>query len=92
MTNFFIFFIIVFILSLLILWMMLDYQFTRYIRTIKVAQLGNMDPSSVLTDEIRINQNSESTSRGTKMWLYPALIGLIIGVMISGSLFLYVFG
>ncbi|MBU0372505.1 hypothetical protein KN516_03560, partial [Acinetobacter baumannii] len=78
--------------SLLILWMMLDYQFTRYIRTIKVAQLGNMDPSSVLTDEIRINQNSESTSRGTKMWLYPALIGLIIGVMISGSLFLYVFG
>ncbi len=90
MTNFFIFFIIVFVLSLLILWMMLDYQFTRYIRVIKVAQLGNMDPESVLTGEIRTNQNS--TSRGARMWLYPALIGLIIGVMISGLLFLYLFG
>ncbi|QNY27983.1 hypothetical protein IC763_03005 [Acinetobacter seifertii] len=90
MTNFFIFFIIVFVLSLLILWMMLDYQFTRYIRAIKVAQLENMDPESVLTGEIRTNQNS--TSRGARMWLYPALIGLIIGVMISGSLFLYLFG
>ncbi len=91
MTNFFIFFIIVFILSLLILWMMLDYQFTRYIRAIKVAQLENMDPESVLNGEIRINQNSKLTSRSTIMWLYPALIGLIIGVMISGSLFLYLF-
>lgn len=90
MTNFFIFFIIVFVLSLLILWMMLDYQFTRYIRAIKIAQLGNMDPELVFTGEIRTNQNS--TSRGARMWLYPALIGLIIGVMISGSLFLYFFG
>ncbi|HAV3642801.1 TPA: hypothetical protein JIE61_002404 [Acinetobacter baumannii] len=90
MTDFFIFFIIVFVLSLLILWMMLDYQFTRYIRVIKVAQLGNMDPELVFTGEIRINQNSKS--RGARMWLYPALIGLIIGVMISGTLFLYFFG
>ncbi len=92
MTNFLIFFIIVFVLSLLILWMMLDYQFTRYIRAIKVAQLENMNPESILTGEIRINQNSESTSWGARMWLYPALIGLIIGVMISGSLFLYLVG
>jgi len=92
MTNFLIFSIIVFVLSLLILWMMLDYQFTRFLRVINIAQLGNMDPESVLTSEIRINQNSESISRGTRMWLYPALIGLIIGVMISGSLFLYLVG
>ncbi|OTL66388.1 hypothetical protein B9Y25_05985 [Acinetobacter baumannii] len=92
MTNFLIFSIIVFVLSLLILWMMLDYQFTRFLRVINIAQLGNMDPESVLTGEIRINQNSESISRGTRMWLYPALIGLIIGVMISGSLFLYLVG
>lgn len=89
MTNFLIFSIIVFVLSLLILWMMLDYQFTRFLRVINIAQLENMNPESVLTGEIRINQNSEPTLRGARMWLYPILIGMIMGIILSSSMFLY---
>lgn len=35
MTNFLIFFIVILVLALIIFWMILDYQFTRYIREIK---------------------------------------------------------
>lgn len=35
MTNFLIFFIVILILALIIFWMILDYQFTRYIREMK---------------------------------------------------------
>ena len=35
MTNFLIFFIVILALALIIFWMILDYQFTRYIREMK---------------------------------------------------------
>ncbi len=35
MTNFQIFFIFILVFALIIFWMMLDYQFTRYIREMK---------------------------------------------------------
>lgn len=35
MTNFQIFFIVILVLTLIIFWMILDYQFTRYIREMK---------------------------------------------------------
>lgn len=35
MTNFLIFFIVILVLALIIFWMILDYQFTRYIREMK---------------------------------------------------------
>lgn len=35
MTNFQIFFIVILVLALIIFWMILDYQFTRYIREMK---------------------------------------------------------
>lgn len=35
MTNFQIFFIVILVFALIIFWMMLDYQFTRYIREMK---------------------------------------------------------
>lgn len=35
MTNFQIFFIVILVLALIIFWMILDYQFTRYMREMK---------------------------------------------------------
>lgn len=35
MTNFLIFFIVILVFALIIFWMILDYQFTRYIREMK---------------------------------------------------------
>lgn len=35
MTNFQIFFIVILVLALIIFWMILDYQFTRYIHEMK---------------------------------------------------------
>ncbi|MFV5332598.1 hypothetical protein VXN74_09860 [Acinetobacter baumannii] len=35
MTNFLIFFIVILVLALIIFWLILDYQFTRYIREMK---------------------------------------------------------
>lgn len=35
MTDFLTFFIAIFVLTLIIFWMILDYQFTRYIREVK---------------------------------------------------------
>ncbi len=35
MTNFLIFIIVILVLALIIFWMILDYQFTRYIREMK---------------------------------------------------------
>ncbi len=35
MTNFLIFFIVILVLALIIFWMILDYQFTRYIHEMK---------------------------------------------------------
>ncbi|HCK29790.1 MAG TPA: hypothetical protein DHW29_06100 [Acinetobacter ursingii] len=55
MTNFLIFFIVVFIVALLILWMMLDYQFTRLKRplVIIVAKDLKTEDKEMLLDAIK---------------------------------------
>lgn len=55
MTNFLIFFIVVFIVALLILWMMLDYQFTRLKQplVIIVAKDLKTEDKEMLLDAIK---------------------------------------
>ncbi|MGQ2387037.1 MULTISPECIES: hypothetical protein [Acinetobacter] len=55
MTNFLIFFIVVFIVALLILWMMLDYQFTRLKRplVIIVCEELKTEDKEMLLDTIK---------------------------------------
>lgn len=55
MTNFLIFFIVVFIIALLILWMMLDYQFTRLKRplVIIVCEELKTEDKEMLLDAIK---------------------------------------
>lgn len=49
MTNFLIFFIVILVLALIIFWMILDYQFTRYIREMKAFYKGeDLQNKSVL--------------------------------------------
>ncbi|EHU1482463.1 hypothetical protein A1Z73_RS10330 [Acinetobacter baumannii] len=66
MTNFQIFFIVLLVLSLIILWMILDYQVNRLIREMKIAQLDKIDGKFSVTGEVRINQNIQNIHQGVQ--------------------------
>ncbi|ENW65262.1 MULTISPECIES: hypothetical protein [Acinetobacter calcoaceticus/baumannii complex] len=66
MTSFQIFFIVLLVLSLIILWMILDYQVNRLIREMKIAQLDKIEGKFSVTGEVRINQKIQNIHQGVQ--------------------------
>ncbi|MFW1665068.1 hypothetical protein [Acinetobacter ursingii] len=57
MTTFLIFFIVVFIVALLILWMMLDYQFIRLINEMKAFHEKEIEIQLRPKSQLTLNQH-----------------------------------
>lgn len=76
-SNIVIPFVISIFFALVVLFLLLDYQFIRFKHALKVQS----DPKI----ELAIDSNQ------SKSWIYPLLVGVISGCILSISLFLYLF-
>ena len=77
MSNIVIPFVVSIFFALVVLFLLLDYQFIRFKHELKL----HTDPKLELA--IDLNQS--------KSWIYPLLVGVISGCILSISLFLYLF-
>lgn len=76
-SNIVIPFVVSIFLALVVLFLLLDYQFIRFKHALKLQA----DPKIELALE----------SNHSKSWLYPLLVGMISGCILSICLFLYLF-
>lgn len=77
MSNIMIPFVASFFFALVVLFLLLDYQFIRFKHALKVQS----------DSKIELAVESDHS----KSWIYPLLVGVISGCILSISLFLYLF-
>ena len=77
MSNIVIPLVVAIFFALVILFLFLDYQFIRFKHELKLQS----DPKL----ELKLDSNH------SKSWIYPLLVGVVSGCILSISLFLYLF-